>query len=110
MPLPLTRWLRLTATAGLTLLAIMPAIADAARLAVPASAPRSRACIYTAHNHATLRAFERLVGHRFSCAVVFNDAAPDWQGWERPWFIGAPRQEPQLGPMGDRPRARRGSS
>lgn len=21
------------------------------------------------------------------CAVVFNDAAPDWTSWERPWFV-----------------------
>jgi hypothetical protein len=68
---------------------VAPAVADAARVA-PASTPRSRACIYTAHNHATLRAFERLVRHSFSCVVVFNDAAPDWRGWEQPWFIWHP--------------------
>ena len=30
--------------------------------------------------------FGDAVGRAFQCAMVFNDAAPDWSGWERPWF------------------------
>ncbi len=85
--LPLTQRLRRAAVAGLALLVLTPAIADAARRDPPTSTPRNRACAYTKHSHATLKTFQRMVGHTFSCAVVFNDAAPDWRGWERPWFI-----------------------
>ncbi len=44
-------------------------------------------CAYTANSVAVLSSFERLVGRRFSCVMVFNNASPDWQGWENPWFL-----------------------
>jgi hypothetical protein len=84
MPASLPRRLRPAVVACLALLVLA---APAAPASAASSAPRSRACIYSAHSHATLAAFERLVHHRFSCAVVFNDASPDWKAWERPWFI-----------------------
>jgi hypothetical protein len=88
-------------------LAVAPAIADAARPDTASSAPRNRACVYTRHSHATLRAFERLVGHTFSCAVVFNDAAPDWRSWERPWFVGHPDKNLNWGRWATAPRTSR---
>jgi hypothetical protein len=45
-------------------------------------------CIYTANSVVALASFERLVGRGFDCAMVYNNAAPDWAGWERPWFVG----------------------
>ncbi len=54
----------------------------------PASSPARKAdCAYTTNSVAALSAFERLVGRQFSCVMVFNNAAPDWQGWEDPWFL-----------------------
>ena len=46
-----------------------------------ASQARKADCAYTANSIAALSAFERLVGRQFSCVMVFNNAAPDWQGW-----------------------------
>jgi hypothetical protein len=43
------------------------------------------ACIYTRNDLTRLAAFQRRVGRAYSCVVVFNDAAPDWAGWETPW-------------------------
>ncbi len=43
-------------------------------------------CAYSANSVAVLSSFERMVGRRFSCVMVFNNASPDWQGWENPWF------------------------
>jgi hypothetical protein len=34
-----------------------------------------------------LNQFASLVGRPIDCALVFNDASPDWAGWENPWFI-----------------------
>ncbi len=46
------------------------------------------ACVYSAHSLSTLAAFDALVHRDFNCALVYNDAAPDWASWENPWFIG----------------------
>ena len=79
MPRSLPRRLRRTcALATVALLALAPAAGAHAR---------ARACVYAAHRHSTMRQFERLVGRPLDCAVVFNNAAPDWGSWERPWFV-----------------------
>jgi hypothetical protein len=28
-----------------------------------------------------------MVGRNFDCAMVYNNASPDWAGWENPWFL-----------------------
>lgn len=48
------------------------------------------ACIYTRNDLRLLRGFQRRVGRSFSCALVFNDAAPGWKGWIEPWVIVHP--------------------
>lgn len=44
-------------------------------------------CVYAGPSTQSLAAFERLVGRRFSCVLVYNDAASDWAGWEDPRFV-----------------------
>ena len=51
-------------------------------------------CIYTSNNIQVLRSFEQLAGRRFDCVLVYNNNAPDWAGWERPWFVND--TEPQF--------------
>jgi hypothetical protein len=46
-----------------------------------------RNCLYSRHSIATLNQLGQMLGRPFDCAVVFNDASPDWKGWEHPWFI-----------------------
>src|SRR5919201_4420974 len=46
-----------------------------------------RACVYSAHSIATLAEFDNLVGRDIDCVLVYNNASPDWYGWETPWFI-----------------------
>ncbi len=46
-----------------------------------------RDCIYTAHKISVLDSFERLIGRRIDCVLVYNDASPNWAGWEKPWFV-----------------------
>jgi Glycosyl hydrolase family 26 len=43
-------------------------------------------CAYSSHSIASLNAFSRSIGRDVNCAVVFNNASPDWAGWEKPWF------------------------
>src|SRR4051794_35913861 len=31
-----------------------------------------------------------MVGRDIDCALVYNDASPDWAGWENPWFLHHP--------------------
>jgi hypothetical protein len=47
-------------------------------------------CVYAAHHIATLVAFGAMVHRSFDCALVYNDASPDWAGWEDPWFTHHP--------------------
>lgn len=44
-------------------------------------------CAYSAHHISTLDAFSALVHRDVNCALVYNDASVNWQGWETPWFI-----------------------
>jgi hypothetical protein len=46
----------------------------------------TRTCVYSGDTLSGLRAFDRLVHANISCVVVFDDAAPDWDAWELPWF------------------------
>src|SRR3954466_5315340 len=39
---------------------------------------------------APLAGFDSLVGRPTDCALVYNDASPDWAGWEDPWFTHHP--------------------
>lgn len=48
--------------------------------------PSKEQCIYTAHKISILDRFERQIGHQINCVLVYNDASPNWAGWERPWF------------------------
>jgi Glycosyl hydrolase family 26 len=45
-----------------------------------------RVCAYSYHRTAQLAAFSAAVGRDISCALVYNNASPDWANWERPWF------------------------
>jgi Glycosyl hydrolase family 26 len=44
-------------------------------------------CAYGANSIARFNAFSALVGRDINCALVYNDASPDWAGWETPWFL-----------------------
>jgi hypothetical protein len=48
------------------------------------------ACLYSQDHISMLQAFGLTVGRRFACAMVFNDAAPDWAAWSDPWFTVTP--------------------
>ena len=46
-------------------------------------------CVYVGPI-APLAGFDALVGRPTDCAMVYNDASPDWAGWEDPWFTHHP--------------------
>jgi hypothetical protein len=48
--------------------------------------PSKTDCVYTAHKISILNQFQHLMGRPINCALVYNDAAPTWAGWEKPWF------------------------
>jgi hypothetical protein len=43
-------------------------------------------CAYTRHSISALQQFSQLVGRDIKCALVYNNAASNWAGWESPWF------------------------
>jgi hypothetical protein len=47
-------------------------------------------CAYAFHHLSTFRKFQRMVGRTIDCALVYNDASPNWAGWENPWFAHHP--------------------
>jgi glycosyl hydrolase family 26 len=49
-----------------------------------------RVCVYSAHSISILQQFDALVGRDVNCVMVFNNASPDWAGWEKPWFTRNP--------------------
>jgi hypothetical protein len=44
-------------------------------------------CVYAANSIQVLQAFDQMVNRNFECVLVYNDASPDWVGWEDPWFL-----------------------
>jgi hypothetical protein len=44
-------------------------------------------CVYAANSIDTLQSFEQMVNKTYSCALVFNNASPNWAGWDDPWFL-----------------------
>lgn len=76
--------------AALALLAVLAPGTIVALLAGPGGGTpqaSSGTCAYSDHSIAALQRFSDLVGAEVNCAVVFNDASPDWRTWERPWFL-----------------------
>jgi Glycosyl hydrolase family 26 len=44
-------------------------------------------CAYSANSVTVLASLQTLVNRRFDCVLVYNNASPDWAGWEKPWFL-----------------------
>jgi hypothetical protein len=80
------RKLARTLAAGLCLAAVHTGTAHAAL-------ESKRVCVYTQHSVSTLQSFDAMVGRDIDCVLVYNDASPDWTGWEKPWFIGHPNPD-----------------
>jgi hypothetical protein len=53
-------------------------------------ADAKRSCIYTRNDLVELRRFQRSIGRRYSCAMVFSNANPTWREWEMPWILVHP--------------------
>ncbi len=46
-------------------------------------------CIYPRQTISVLDQLQQVLGRTFECVLVYNDAAPDWAGWQRPWFASS---------------------
>jgi hypothetical protein len=77
----------LLALLGIALVALVATSGSGVKLSSEATLDQKRQCVYSQHRISRLVAFGRLVSSDVTCAVVFNDANPDWRGWERPWFL-----------------------
>ena len=68
-----------------------PTVTDRARHAHPSAAligdNTKTDCVYAAESIGVLSAFENLVERKFDCVLVYNNASPNWAGWEHPWFL-----------------------
>ena len=53
----------------------------------PTTASPKTSCVYARHKIDEIEAFGRLVGRPFTCALVYNNAAPTWATLEQPWFV-----------------------
>ena len=62
--------------------------AAAPAVAAPAQGAK-QTCVYVGPIK-PLAGFDSLVGRPSDCALVYNDASPDWAGWEDPWFTHHP--------------------
>jgi hypothetical protein len=72
---------------AVALVALVASGGRSVRLSSETALDEKRQCVYSQHKVSQLAAFGRLVGSDVTCAVVFNDANPDWRAWERPWFL-----------------------
>src|SRR5690349_8225872 len=69
------------------LTALILALSAAPATAAPVEGNSKRNCVYAAHYISKMNALGAMVGHTYDCALVYNDASPDWAGWEMPWFV-----------------------
>ncbi len=75
-----------TSLAGIDPPPTAPGIAtDAPRLT--AGETDKHVCAYSYHRIRQLTEFGTAAGRDFDCALVYNNASPDWANWERPWFV-----------------------
>lgn len=44
-------------------------------------------CAYASASVSSFTTFGQQVGHDFNCALVYDNGATDWAGWDDPWFI-----------------------
>ena len=44
-------------------------------------------CVYARHDVRSMTRFGQQVGRNFDCALVYNNAAPGWKDWAKPWFV-----------------------
>ena len=52
-------------------------------------------CLYSQHSITALREFTTLTHRPIDCALVYNDAAPDWAAWDNPWFLSTTNPDKQ---------------
>ena len=78
-----TRTVALAGGAGL-LCAVLVAVL---LLAPGGGAARPTPCVYSGGTLDGLQKFDATIGRQIKCAMVFDDAAPDWSAWEYPWFV-----------------------
>jgi hypothetical protein len=71
---------------------VSAAVAAAVVIAVTSAGhkrPAPTVCLYTRTGISGLQQSATLLGlDSPRCAVIFDRTAPDWQAWERPWFVG----------------------
>ena len=63
-----------------------PATPQVPRTVPATAAAPKQGCVYSYHRVDQLGTFGAAVGHDFNCALVYNNASPDWANWEKPWF------------------------
>jgi hypothetical protein len=63
-----------------------PATPHAPRTVPATAAAPKQTCAYSYHRVDQLSTLGAAVGHDFNCALVYNNASPDWANWEKPWF------------------------
>jgi hypothetical protein len=54
---------------------------------VPGAGTKPMACVYAGAELSGLQQFDRVAGRQIKCAMVFDDAAPNWNAWAYPWFV-----------------------
>jgi len=48
---------------------------------------RETVCVYPQDSIAYLQALDATLGTTIDCVMVYDNANPDWQAWEDPWFV-----------------------
>ncbi len=51
-------------------------------------------CVYTNNSVDTLKSWSAQTGYSYACALAFDNARPDWDSWENPWFLSGPGTSP----------------
>ena len=81
-----TRTVALASCAGLLCATLVGIVV----LATGGGAALPMPCVYPGATVNGLEQFDAVVGRQIKCAMVFDDAAPDWRSWENPWFVYNP--------------------
>jgi Glycosyl hydrolase family 26 len=76
-----------SSTAAATTSASSSVASTSATVVTPSDVGTKMPCIYSSDHVSMLDEFGNAVGRAFSCASVYNAAAPDWSSWQQPWFI-----------------------
>ena len=72
--------------AAVLIVLLLTALTTASASAAGVAGLNKRVCVRALHLDEA-QAFNAIIGRDVNCVLTYNDVAPDWTAWEKPWLV-----------------------